>query len=101
MSQWRLQQLWGTDVARAITDSDDQANDEHLQREIQTKRWKPSKKSFLLSIFFTRDVTVPTHLSKGSNLTISGHSSTYIIATKKDQSNLNKVNKIKVPRKRI
>ena len=28
--------LWGTDVARAITYLDDQANDGHLEREIQT-----------------------------------------------------------------
>jgi len=30
MSQWRLFRLWRTDVAHAITDSDDQANDVHL-----------------------------------------------------------------------
>jgi len=43
--------MWWTDVAQASPNADDQANDEHLKKEIETLKMETIKKAFP-SLFF-------------------------------------------------
>jgi hypothetical protein len=48
--------MWWTDVAQASPNADDQANDEHLKKEIQTLKMKLRLKSFSFSLFSLPDM---------------------------------------------